>query len=111
MEKYSTYVKNGEEPLPWRWMAPESLRKLIFNEKTDVWMFGVTLWEIYTFGEVPYGGLAWSTDFTGLVEGGLRLDLPHRMPLKVGRILKTCWDVNPDNRPTFSSCKLSLMTE
>lgn len=47
---YSVYAKKQHEPLPWRWMAPESLRRLEFTEKTDVWAFGITLWEIYSLG-------------------------------------------------------------
>lgn len=111
MKKYKIYVKTGEEALPWRWMAPESLRKLIFNEKTDVWMYGVTLWEIYTIGQVPYGGFSWSNDFVRLLEAGLRLEIPQRMPPKVVKLLKACWDLNMENRPTFSTCKSELMNE
>lgn len=52
MYEYTSYLKSNVEPLPWRWMAPESLLHWEFNEKTDVWAFGITVWEICTFGNL-----------------------------------------------------------
>lgn len=109
MEKFKSYMKKGNESLPWRWMSPESLRKLIFNEKTDVWMYGTTVWEIYTYGEVPYGGLAWSSEFTGLVEKGLRPEIPESIPEVMRTLVRNCWDINIERRPSFSSIRDSIL--
>ncbi len=74
---YTNYVKTQQEPLPWKWMAPESLRFMHFNEKTDVWAYGVTLWEIYSLGSTPYAGLCWDVNFVQMLERGLRLSKPE----------------------------------
>lgn len=99
---YSQYVKKQQEPLPWRWMAPESLRLLEFNESSDVWAFGVTLWEILTFGAVPYQGLAWKLDFANRLENGLVLDKPWCCDPHEYAIMLKCWAINPALRPTFA---------
>jgi len=62
-------------------MAIESLQFLEFSHKSDVWSFGVTLWEMYTFGEVPFGGgMEYTQDFVELLADGLRLRMPARAP-------------------------------
>jgi len=76
-----TFVDNnvdglGQGPLPWRYLAPESLRDLEFSVKSDVWAFGVTLWEVFTLSEVPYPGIPWSSDFLCQLQNGYRLTKP-----------------------------------
>lgn len=63
-------------PLPWRWMAIESLKELAFSTKSDVWSYGILLWEIFSLGEIPYPGLSWSQEFITQLENGLRLTKP-----------------------------------
>jgi len=71
---------NYQEPLPWRWMAIESLRDLTFSTKSDVWSYGITLWEIFSLGEVPYPGLSWTIDFIETLEKGIRPTRPKHAP-------------------------------
>ncbi len=71
MYNYTNYVKTKQEPLPWKYMAPEALRDMQFNEKTDVWAFGVTLWEIYSLGSTPFASLSWDPNFSQNLERGL----------------------------------------
>lgn len=55
-------------------MAPESLRKLVFSTESDVFSFGVTIWEIFTLGDVPFAGLTFCNQFVSDLEGGMRLE-------------------------------------
>jgi len=73
---YTSYMKKEQEPLPWRSMAIESLREMNFSTQSDVWAYGVTLWEIFSLGAVPYPGLSWSMDFVDKLVQGLRLSKP-----------------------------------
>jgi len=73
---YNDYIKKQQEPLPWRWMALESLKYMTFSVHSDVWSFGVTLWEIFSLGEIPYPGCAWTLDFVDDLEEGLRMGKP-----------------------------------
>ncbi len=66
-----------KEPLPWRWMAPESLKSMEFCTKSDVWSYGILCWEMFTLGEKPYLGLTWNQAFVSNLESGLR---PVRRP-------------------------------
>jgi len=58
-------------------MAIESLRDSQLSCQSDIWSFGVTMWEIYTMGEIPYAGLCWSHDFIKSLVDGQRLQCPE----------------------------------
>lgn len=63
--------------VPWKWMAPEALVDMKLSSKSDVWSFGVTLWEIFSLGAEPYGGLQWNPQFVHMLSSGVRLDCPQ----------------------------------
>ena len=69
--------------LPWRWMAFESLKHLNFSLLSDVWAFGVTIWEIYTLGQTPFGGFTWNDEFLRELEEGRRPPKPAHADEKV----------------------------
>ncbi|XP_069695708.1 tyrosine kinase receptor Cad96Ca isoform X2 [Periplaneta americana] len=95
------YERKSEGRLPIRWMAPESLYDNIFSVKSDVWSFGVLIWEIVTLGSTPYPGLA-AADVMRRVRDGYRLDKPEHCRRELYNIMYYCWDKDPKERPSFS---------
>ncbi|KAI8484535.1 Endothelial cell-specific molecule 1 [Branchiostoma belcheri] len=102
---YERTNQGGEEELlPLKWMAVESLRDGVYTCESDVWSYGVLLWEIASFGEEPrYAGGPLHPDVCTLLEllkKGVRLQQPENCPLPVYRIIRSCWIVDPSKRPT-----------
>ncbi|XP_065082934.1 tyrosine-protein kinase Shark isoform X2 [Ochlerotatus camptorhynchus] len=85
---------------PIKWYAPESFNFGTFSHASDVWSFGVTLWEMYSLGAPPYHDMK-GVDVIKLIENGQRLSQPDICPDKVFDIMKNCWNYNPKSRPTF----------
>nr|CAD30260.1 putative insulin receptor [Echinococcus multilocularis] len=97
------YHKVGAGKLPVRWMAPESLQSAYFTSRSDVWSFGVVLWEIATMACLPYQGMShnevisYVLDGNTLVSGGAPINCP---PL-LQSVMLYCWSYRPAQRPTF----------
>lgn len=70
------YRKNTNGRLPIKWMAPESLQEKFYDTKSDVWSFGVLLWEIYTYGEQPYRNVVTYEELLNYLHSNERLDQP-----------------------------------
>ncbi|XP_055373140.1 tyrosine-protein kinase Shark [Condylostylus longicornis] len=85
---------------PIKWYAPESFNHGYFSHASDVWSFGVTLWEMYSMGEPPYGDMR-GVDAIKLIEEGKRLSQPALCPDNVYKIMEHCWNYKPKDRPTF----------
>jgi serine/threonine protein kinase len=92
---------------PYKWMAPESLTQNIFSKKTDVWSYGVTLWEIMA-RSLPFPELDIYTAADMVCKQGLRLPLSPNWPPKWQQLLTSCWNVNADQRPGFVEISASL---
>lgn len=103
------YRKGGKAMLPIKWMPPEAFLDGIFTSKTDVWSFGVLLWEVFSLGLMPYTGLP-NRDVMQLVTGGGRLDAPTGCPVAIYRIMAECWNPTPEDRPPFSNLLERLIT-
>ncbi|XP_062504451.1 uncharacterized protein LOC134181228 [Corticium candelabrum] len=99
-KEYYRMGQGGE--LPIRWMALESLVYMTFDVKTDVWSYGVTLWEVMTLAQVPYPGRQ-NQDVIALLRSGQRLERPENCPEEIYEIMSQCWDVYPESRPSFTS--------
>ncbi|XP_022918243.1 tyrosine-protein kinase receptor [Onthophagus taurus] len=95
------YRKGGKAMLPIKWMPPEAFLDGIFTTKTDVWSFGVLLWEIMSLGYMPYTGCT-NRDVMQLVTSGGRLESPINCPDPVYAIMTQCWHPITDQRPTFA---------
>ncbi|XP_058484720.1 insulin-like growth factor 1b receptor [Solea solea] len=104
------YRKGGKGLLPVRWMSPESLKDGVFTTNSDVWSFGVVLWEIATLSEQPYQGLSNEQVLRFVMEGGL-LDKPQNCPDMLFELMRMCWQYNPKMRPSFVEIISSLKDE
>nr|AAI69994.1 C-src tyrosine kinase [Xenopus laevis] len=93
--------------LPVKWTAPEALREKLFSTKSDVWSFGILLWEIYSFGRVPYPRIALK-EVVPKVENGYKMDAPDGCPPVVYDLMKQCWHLDPKQRPTFRNLREQL---
>ena len=94
------YVATTKMAFPIRWMAPESLMRKEFSPASDVWSFGVVMWEIFSPREKPYDGMD-NTQVAVSVNQGMRLAIPEPYPPTVVSIMKACWQHSPSKRPSF----------
>lgn len=104
-QQQDCYVMTEHKKVPFPWCAPESLRYRQFSHASDTWMFGVTLWEMFTFGEDPWIGLNGSQILRKIDRDGERLSHPDCCPPDVYQLMLQCWDKNPSERPTFAAIK------
>ncbi|XP_066589101.1 insulin-like receptor isoform X2 [Prorops nasuta] len=95
------YYKIGKKGLlPIRWMAPENLSDGVFTSDSDVWSFGVVLYEILTLAEVPYQGLSNEDVLSYVLRKGI-LNIPRNCPENIMKIMERCFKWRPNDRPTF----------
>ncbi|XP_071753466.2 insulin-like growth factor 1b receptor [Centroberyx gerrardi] len=104
------YRKGGKGLLPVRWMSPESLKDGVFTTNSDVWSFGVVLWEVATLAEQPYQGLSNEQVLRFVMEGGL-LEKPQHCPDMLFELMRMCWQYNPKMRPSFVEIISSIKEE
>ncbi|XP_069132980.1 uncharacterized protein [Argopecten irradians] len=96
------YRKNGSAMIPVKWMPPEAFMDGVFTSKTDVWAFGVVLWEVFTMGFVPYPGKT-NAEVMKYVLGHGRLNQPPLCSGELYELMKICWKSKPKERPSFVS--------
>nr|XP_010338082.1 non-receptor tyrosine-protein kinase TNK1 isoform X2 [Saimiri boliviensis boliviensis] len=95
------YVMGGPRPIPYAWCAPESLRHGAFSSASDVWMFGVTLWEMFSGGEEPWAGVPPYLILQRL-EDRARLPRPPLCSRTLYSLALRCWAPHPADRPSFT---------
>ncbi|KAI1891235.1 hypothetical protein AGOR_G00141690 [Albula goreensis] len=96
------YVRKGDARLPLKWMSPESIFDKVFTTQSDVWSFGVLLWEIFSLGASPYPGLHIDEEFCHRLRGGTRMRAPEYSTPEIYNTMLSCWRTNPVERPTFT---------
>ncbi|KAK8780670.1 hypothetical protein V5799_017989 [Amblyomma americanum] len=101
--KYSNYVMKGDGLLPVKWTAIESIMDRVFTTKSDVWSYGVLLWEMFSLGRNPYPGVVIDESFYKRLENGYRMEKPEYAPDDVYEIMQSCWQAEPKDRPEFST--------
>ncbi|XP_069754056.1 vascular endothelial growth factor receptor 3 isoform X2 [Narcine bancroftii] len=106
---YSFQVARGMEflasrkaRLPLKWMAPESIFDKVYTTQSDVWSFGVLLWEIFSLGVSPYPGVQINEEFCQRLREGTRMRAPEYATEEIYRIMLDTWQGEPKDRPTFS---------
>ncbi|XP_071744242.1 focal adhesion kinase 1 isoform X4 [Lepeophtheirus salmonis] len=105
--EHNSYYKASRGKLPIKWMSPESINFRRFTTASDVWMFGVCIWEILMLGVKPFQGIK-NSDVIGKLEKGERLSLPSGCPSHLYSVMLQCWSYEPSNRPTFQELKSVL---
>uniref|UniRef100_A0A8D0FZR7 Inactive tyrosine-protein kinase 7 n=1 Tax=Sphenodon punctatus TaxID=8508 RepID=A0A8D0FZR7_SPHPU len=98
----SEYYHFRQAWIPLRWMPPEVVLEDEFSTKSDVWSFGVLMWEVFTLGEMPYTKLADDEVLAGLQSGKMKLPHPEGCPSKLYKLMQRCWAPSPKDRPSFS---------
>ncbi|XP_043252983.1 insulin-like receptor isoform X2 [Colletes gigas] len=102
------YRKGSKGLLPVRWMAPESLKDGVFSSYSDVWSYGVVLWEMVTFASQPYQGLANDQVLRYVIEGGV-MERPENCPELLYELMKRTWRHKATRRPTFMDIAMMLL--
>lgn len=96
------YVRKGDARLPLKWMAPETIFDRVYTIQSDVWSFGVLLWEIFSLGASPYPGVKIDEDFCRRLKEGTRMRAPDYTTPEMYQTMLDCWHGEPNQRPTFS---------
>ncbi|XP_038674942.1 receptor-type tyrosine-protein kinase FLT3 isoform X2 [Scyliorhinus canicula] len=98
----SNYVVRGNARLPVKWMAPESLFEGSYTIRSDVWSYGILLWEIFSLGVNPYPGIQVDTNFYKLIRSGFKMDQPFYATEEIYNVIQSCWALDPGKRLVFS---------
>ncbi|KAJ6667877.1 hypothetical protein lerEdw1_016198 [Lerista edwardsae] len=97
----SNYISKGNTFLPLKWMAPESIFNNLYTTLSDVWSFGILLWEIFTLGGTPYPELPMNEQFYNAIKHGYRMSKPTYASNEIYEIMQKCWEEKFEIRPSF----------
>ncbi|KAI5090427.1 platelet-derived growth factor receptor alpha [Silurus meridionalis] len=106
----NNYVSKGSTFLPVKWMAPESIFDNLYTTLSDVWSYGILLWEIFSLGGTPYPGMVVDSSFYNKIKSGYRMAKPEHASSNVYELMVKCWNNEPEKRPSFHSLSESMAT-
>ncbi|TSY69809.1 Macrophage colony-stimulating factor 1 receptor [Bagarius yarrelli] len=98
----SNYVVRGNARLPVKWMSPESIFECLYTVQSDVWSYGILLWEIFSLGRNPYPDMVVDAHFYKMIRCGYQMSQPDFAPDEMYQIMRMCWSLEPTLRPNFS---------
>uniref|UniRef100_A0A8C5L3G6 Tyrosine-protein kinase n=1 Tax=Jaculus jaculus TaxID=51337 RepID=A0A8C5L3G6_JACJA len=107
--KEDVYSPSSGSKIPVKWTAPEAANYRVFSQKSDVWSFGVLLYEVFTYGKCPYEGMT-NHETLQQISRGYRLPRPAACPAEVYVLMVECWKSSPEERPTFATLREKLAT-
>ncbi|CAH8556058.1 unnamed protein product [Schistosoma turkestanicum] len=93
-------VLHDNAAIPLKWTAPEAVRDRLFTTKSDVWSYGILLWEIYSYGRIPYPRMM-ANQVLRHIESGYRMKSPEDCPSTIYSLMLRTWHSEPSNRPSF----------
>lgn len=96
------YRKNTNGRLPIKWMAPESLQEKFYDSQSDVWSYGILLWEIMTFGAQPYPAIMSAEELYSYLMSGQRMEKPAKCSMNIYILMRQCWHFDASARPPFT---------
>ncbi|XP_025788090.1 tyrosine-protein kinase Srms [Puma concolor] len=105
--KEDIYSPSSGSKIPVKWTAPEAANYRVYSQKSDVWSFGVLLYEVFTYGQCPYEGLS-NHETLQQVTWGYRLPRPASCPAEVYALMLECWRSSPEERPAFAALQETL---
>ncbi|XP_070578551.1 inactive tyrosine-protein kinase 7-like [Ptychodera flava] len=104
----SEYYEYHQSLIPIRWLPPEAIFENEYSTKSDVWAFGVFMWEVFALGEMPFSELADEEVLKGLVSGEISLSRPSGCPEELAVLMHRCWEDSPKDRPSFSDIAITI---
>uniref|UniRef100_K1Q1Z7 Tyrosine-protein kinase Fps85D n=1 Tax=Magallana gigas TaxID=29159 RepID=K1Q1Z7_MAGGI len=93
-------MSDGDKHITWKWFAPEVLLQDTYSSLSDVWSFGVLMWEIYSRGKDPFSDISMS-ELPSKIEEGYKMPTPEGTPAACHDLMMKCWEYNPSERYHF----------
>jgi serine/threonine protein kinase len=104
------FYQSENKTIPFKWTAPEVIKHGTFSNSSDVWSFGITMWEIFSYGELPYQSMT-NKEATDAVAQGYRLPSPSECPQNVYQAMQSCWKESAEDRPSFEVFNVNFFGE